>query len=384
MTVDDIKKVAMIGAGDMGHGIAEVTLLAGIPVCLYDIKDEFVDRGKQRILDSLDKLASKGRVPAEHVEAIKGKLLTTTTDLDEAAREADLVIEAIPEVIDLKKEVFAKLDAAAPKHALLASNTSTMSITEIASVTGRPEKVFGLHFFNPAVLMKLVEVIRADETSDETIQIGLAFVEKLKKVGVLVRKDVPGFIANRVNSAPGVLIAEIVERGEVEPEPLDAFIRLLGSPMGPCELTDFVGIDIAVNGSRYFGSVLHPDYNPPSHLLKMMEEGNLGKKTGKGYFDWSDGRPEIDLSKATMKFNPLAPIFVQINEATKLIEQGVCSVAEVDLAMVNSTGNPMGPMSFGRQMSRFDLAEQLEYLAKKYDKEIFMPTQRLIEGGHKH
>ena len=384
MNIDDVRSVAVIGAGDMGHGIAEVALLAGYSVRLYDIEDQFLEKGKRRIFESLDKLVSKDKIPPELVGKIRQESLTTTLDLGEAAGGADLIVEAVPEIIDLKKQVFRQLDELAPPRALLASNTSTMSITEIGSVTGRPEKVLGLHYFNPAVLMKLVEVIRTENTSDETIRIGLEFVQKCRKVPVLVRRDTPGFIANRVNAAAGVLIQEILERGEVEPEPLDAFIRTLGSPMGPCELADYVGIDVCVDGSRYFAETLHADYAPPAHLVKMASEGNLGKKTGRGYFDWSEGRPEIDLSKATDRFNPLAPIFVRINEATKLVEQGVCSVNDVDVALTNSSGNPLGPMSVGRQISRFDLGDQLEYLAAKYNKEIFKPTQRLLEGGYKH
>jgi enoyl-CoA hydratase/3-hydroxyacyl-CoA dehydrogenase len=385
MNIDDIKTVAMIGAGDMGHGIAEVALLAGYKVNLYDIKDEFVDRGKERIFESLDKLVEKKRVPAEHDKAIRGQLLKTTTDLAEAVSDADLVIEAIPELMDLKKKVFGDIDKNAPKHALLASNTSTMSITEIATATGRPEKVLGLHYFNPAVLMRLVEVIRAEKTTDETMKIGMDFVAKNKKMGVFVKKDAPGFIANRVNQAPGLLIGEILERGEIEPEALDAFTRLLGSAMGPCELTDYVGVDVAVNASRYFEETLGPDYGPPAHLVKMVEEGNLGKKTGKGYFEWPGGeRPKIDLSKATNKFSFFWPVFVQINEATKLIQEGVVdTMGEVDVALINSSGNPMGPIGLGRQISRLDLIDNLEMLAAKYDKPLFKPSKRVLEGGHK-
>jgi enoyl-CoA hydratase/3-hydroxyacyl-CoA dehydrogenase len=385
MNINDIKTVAMIGAGDMGHGIAEVALLAGYKVNLYDIKDEYVELGKKRIFDSLDLLTSKVKIPTELDTAIRQQLLTTTTDLTEAVGNADLVIEAIPEIMELKQKVFAEIDKAAPAHALLASNTSTMSITEIAQATNRPEKVLGLHYFNPAVLMRLVEVIKAEKTSDETMQIGMAFAAKEKKVGVYVKRDTPGFIANRVNQAPAVLIGEILERGEVEPEALDAFVRLMGSAMGPCELTDYVGVDVAVNVSRYFAQTLGPDYGPPSHLLKMVEAGNLGKKTGQGYFEWTNGeRPKIDFSKATNKFNFLWPFFVQINEATKLIQEGVVdSLNDVDIAMVNSSGMPFGPISLGRQISRLDLIDNLEMLAERYDKPLFKPTRRVLEGGHK-
>ena len=357
---------------------------AGYPVTLFDINDAAVDKGRTRIIESVEKLAEKGKVPSESVDRIAEQLLSTTTDLQQAATEADLIIEAIPEILQLKQDVFAMLDQYAPAHAILASNTSTMSITKIAAGTQRPSQICGMHFFNPAVLMRLVEVIRAERTSDDTIQLVYELAKKFGKVPVLVRRDTPGFIANRVNQAPGVLIQEIVERGEIEPEALDAFLRSIGMPMGPCELTDYVGIDVAVNVSKYFAETLHADYGPAQHLLTMMNEGNLGKKTGRGYFDWSAGRPEIDLSKATKHFNPLNLIFVQINEATKLVEQGVCSVAEVDLALVNSTGNPLGPISVGRQISKWDLAEALRKLAHRYEKAIFEPTQRVLDGGHKH
>lgn len=385
MNINDIKTVAMIGAGDMGHGIAEVALLAGYNVNLYDIKDEFVETGRERIFSSLDLLTGKGKIPAELDAAIRSKLLKTTTDLEEAVGDADLVIEAIPEFMDLKQKVFAEIDRAAPAHALLASNTSTMSISEIAMATNRPEKVLGLHYFNPAVLMRLVEVIRADKTSDQTMQIGMDYARKQKKVGVYVKKDAPGFIANRVNQAPGVLLGEIVERGEIEPEALDAFVRMTGAAMGPCELIDYVGVDVAVNASRYFEQTLGPDYGPAPHMVKMVADGLLGKKTGQGYFTWVDGkRPEIDFSKATNRFNFLWPYFLQINEATKLIQEGVVdTLDEVELAIVNSSGSPIGPISIGRRISRLDLIEGLEMLAERYGKPLFKPSKRVLAGGHK-
>lgn len=383
MDIDDIRTVAVVGAGDMGHGIAEVALITGYKVNLYDIKQEFLDKGRQRIMESLDKLALKGRVPVEHVEKIRDELLTTATDLSDAVKDADLAIEAAPEELDLKKKIFAEMDKGAPAHAMLASNTSTMSITEIGNATGRPEKVLGMHYFNPAVIMKLVEVIRGEETSDETIEAAHAYVRKIGKVPVIVKKDVPGFIANRVNAPAGVLINAIIGSGEIEPEALDAFVRSLGAPMGPCELQDYVGIDISVNGAKYYAQTVHPDFAPSPHLLKMVEEGDLGKKTGKGYFDWSQGRPAIDLSKATDKFDPMDTIAVQVNEACKLIEMGVCSAEDVDVALINSSGNPMGPMAVARNFAPADLAKRLEGLAEKYGKEIFKPAKMILDGTYR-
>lgn len=384
MNIDQIKNIAVVGAGDMGHGIAEVALLAGYPVHLYDISEEAVGRGADRIYASAEKLAEKGKIPAQLVETIRTDSLKTTTDLQTAVQAADLVIEAAPEVLELKKSMFSQLDEFAPPHAILASNTSTMSISQIAESTTRPDQVLGMHFFNPAVLMKLVEVIRGDHTSDQTLEVGMQLGQKFGKIPVKVRRDTPGFIANRVNQAPAVLIQAMLEREEFTPMGIDAFMRSLGAPMGPCELLDYVGIDVAVNVGNYFAETLHADYGPTAHLKQLLAEGKLGKKSGQGYFDWSNGRPEIDLKQATRVFNPLTTIFVQINEATKLVEDGVCSVADVDVALINSTGNPMGPIKVGRQISRWDLRDQLEILASKYENTVFEPTQRLIDGGYKH
>lgn len=374
---------AVIGAGDMGHGIAEVAALAGFAVRLFDVDEQALERGKERVFKSLEKLVSKKRVPRRLAAQIRESGLTTTTDLSEAAAGADCVIEAAPENLELKLGLFQQLDALAPPNAILASNTSTMSVTELAAATNRPSLVVGFHFFNPPVLMKLIEVIRGAETSEETIDAAMAFARAMKKTPILVQKDTPGFIVNRVNAASSVLFQTIVERGEIAPEPLDAFMRSLGHPFGPCELTDFVGVDVAVSMGSYLAERIQPDYAPPRHLTAMVEEGRLGKKSGRGYYDWSQGRPAIDLSKATRDLNPLFPLLAQINEATKLVEQGVCSTDDVDLAMRLGNGLPIGPMTWAKSISKWDLVDQLEELAARYGKEIFQPTQRIRSGGHK-
>ncbi len=254
----------------------------------------------------------------------------------------------------------------------------------MGNMTGRPGQVLGTHFFNPPVIMKLVEVIRGDDTADEVVQLVTRWVEKLNKVPVPVKKDTPGFIVNRINAAPAVLFQVIVERCELEPEPLDAFMRTTGLPIGPCELTDYVGIDVMVNVGAYFAEKLHPNYGAPSHLIKMVETGKLGKKSGQGYYDWSNGRPRIDLSKATKEFNPQFPIFVQINEACKLIEEGICSVDDVDRAIVLGSGARVGPMQIGRTVAKLEMVNQLNFLASHYNMEIFKPTRTVLEGGYKH
>ena len=378
--MSDIKTVAVIGAGDMGHGIAEAALIVGYRVCLYDINQQMVDKGMARIKASLQKLVEKEKVAARQYELIQSELLHTCLDLTAAVKDADLVIEAIPEIMDLKKETFRQLDGAAPARALLASNTSTMKITEIASVTARPAQVMGLHYFNPAVLMKLVEVIKAEKTSEETMQAGLEFVRNNRKVPVRVEKDVPGFIVNRVQAPGAVLLNCILDESRVEPEAVDATMRNLGFPMGPYETMDYTGLDINYHANLYFAEAVHPDFTPGRILTEKIDAGELGKKTGKGLFDWSAGRPEINLSKSTDSFDPLDLVAVNVNEATKIVEMGVCSLEDVDTAVVNATGSPTGIVAVARDLAPRELSSRLERLAERFNKEIFKPSRTIIEG----
>ncbi len=383
MDIQNIKTLTVIGAGDMGHGIAEAALIAGYKVYLQDIKQEFVDRGVSRIKDSLEKLVSKEKVSAEHHKKILSDLMVPCVEIEKAVKETDLVIEAAPELMDLKKEIFEAVDKAAPSHTLLASNTSTMKITDIASATRRPEKFLGLHYFNPAILMKTVEVIRGEKTTEETMKIGTDFVLKNNKVPVRVEKDVPGFIVNRVQAPTGVLLGCILDTGEISPESIDAYMKTLGMPMGPYETMDYTGIDISYYGGKYFAESVHPDFAPGTTLEELVKAGNLGKKTGKGIFDWTKGRPEIDPSQATDKLDFMDLIAVQVNEATKIIEMGACGIADVDTAIVNGTGAFMGPMALAKDQNPADLSERLEKLAEKFKKEIFKPTQMIKDGAFK-
>jgi enoyl-CoA hydratase/3-hydroxyacyl-CoA dehydrogenase len=383
MNTDDIKTIAVVGAGDMGHGIAEVALIARYRVYLRDINQGFVDRGVGRINASLEKLVSKGRVPADHFEKIKTELLIPCIDLEKAVKEADLVIEAIPEIMDLKKETFAAMDAAAPAHTIFASNTSTMKITEIASATNRPEKVLGLHYFNPAVIMKLVEVIKGEKTSQETLQVGYEFVLRNNKVPVKVNKDVPGFIVNRVQAPSGVLLGCILDKKIAEPEAVDAIFRNMGSPMGPYETMDYTGLDIFYHGSAYFAGAIHEDFRAGETITAKFKARKFGKKTGQGLFDWSAGRPKIDPSKATDKLDPMDLVAVNANEATKIVAEGACALEDVDTAIINATGSPFGPMALIKGMAPEDLTKRLEGLAEKFNKEIFKPTQMIKDGVYR-
>ncbi len=380
MKLEDIKKVAVMGAGDMGHGIAEVALLAGYKVAMRDIEQRFVDKGLSRIKESLDKLVEKQKVTADNRNAMLANI-QTFVDIGESVKDADFVIEAVPEIMELKKQVFQALDAAAPKHAILASNTSNMSITEIAAATKRPDQVVGFHLFNPAVLMKLVEVTKGEKTSEETMQVAYDLALKMNKAPIRVEKDSIGFVYNRIQAPTAILLNLILEKGEAEPVEIDAKMRKIGMPMGPYELMDYVGLDVAYHSALYFAERLSEDYAPPSWLKAKMDAGTLGKKTGKGIFDWSKGRPEIDLSRAREDFDPIWLIAIQVNEATKLLEAGVVkSAEEIDKAMVNGGGAAFGPFQLAKGVGYDKIAKMCEDLARKYGVKAFEPTQTLRQG----
>jgi enoyl-CoA hydratase/3-hydroxyacyl-CoA dehydrogenase len=380
MKVEDVKKVAVMGAGDMGHGIAEVALLAGYKVAMRDIEQRFIDRGLSRIKESLSKLVEKQKITADAEKAMLANI-QTFIDVGESVKDADFVIEAVPEILKLKEEVFTALDKSAPPHAILASNTSNMSISDIAEHTKRPAQVVGMHFFNPAVMMRLVEIIKGKKTSEETMQAAFNLALKMNKVPVRVEKDSPGFIYNRVNAPTGIFLNAIIEKNMAKPEEIDAKMRKIGMPMGPYELMDYVGLDIYYHGASYFAQTLSPDFKPPKWLKDLVDANTLGKKSGKGIFDWSKGRPEIDLSKAKEDFDPTDMIAIQVNEATKLLEEGVAnSTDDIDKAMVNGGGSAFGPFQLAKGIGYDKLAARLEELAKKFDTKVFEPTNTLKSG----
>jgi len=387
MKVEEVKTIAMIGAGDMGHGIGELAAMAGYKVNLYDIKQEFVDKGIGKIRDSLGKQVSKQKMTQEAMDKIMGSIKGFTV-LKDAVKDADFAIEAAPEILDLKQKIFKEMDEAAPKHAILASNTSTMSITKIGSATKRQDRVCGVHFFNPPAMMALVEVIRGDKTSDETMDVAYDLVKGWKNfrgpmVVVRVEKDTPGFIFNRMNAPSGMYLSWLREKGLVDPEGVDAKVRSTGAPMGPFETMDYSGLDISFNGAKYYAATLTKDFAPRPWLAKKVEAGELGKKTGKGNFEWPGGnRPNSDLTKTDPNFDPADMVAIQVNEGTKLLEQGVAkSAAEIDLAMVNGSGRPAGPFALGQKMGWDKVAERCEAIAKKTGIKWFEPTKMLKKGA---
>jgi len=281
----EIKKVAVIGAGTMGHGIAQVAATAHYDVCLNDIKDEFLARAKSGIDGSLDRMLKKEKITAQEKEAILSRI-TFTTDIAKAVKDADLIIEAIPEILELKKEMFKKLDSLSKPEAILGTNTSQNSITEIASVVANPSRVVGTHFFNPPVMMRLVEVVKGLETADSVVEQIRAFATKLGKE-IVVCKDSQGFISTRVLVALRLECYRILEEGIATKEDIDKTLKLaLGHPMGQFELADFSGLDIEVPICEGLAKVYGERFRPPQSLVHLVKAGRLGKKSGKGWYNY--------------------------------------------------------------------------------------------------
>lgn len=282
-----IETVAVLGAGTMGHGIAQVSAAVGCTVRMFDIDDDAVTGGLDRIRGNLEKGIARGKVTEEARDATLGNL-TTTTSIADAVTGADLVVEAAPESMDLKESIFAQVDAAAPDHAILASNTSSLSITRIAASVDDPSRFVGMHFFNPVHIMALVEVVWGEKTSDATRDAAVDFARRLGKEPIVV-KDAPGFASSRLGIVLGMEAIRMVEQGVASPEDIDKAMELgYRHPMGPLKLTDLVGLDVRLGITRYLHETLGSDaFAPPSLLEQMVADGKLGKKTGHGFYDWS-------------------------------------------------------------------------------------------------
>jgi len=282
-----IKKVCVLGAGIMGSGIAQVVAAAGFDVNMRDIEDHFVEKGLATIKFHLDRAVEKEKIEAKQAKAILGRI-KGTTELKDAAAEVDLVIEAVVEDMRVKKEVFAELDAFCKPNTILASNTSGLSITEIASATNRPDKVLGVHFFNPAPVMQLVELIRGYVTSDDTLTTTKTFIEKLGKTAIEV-EEAPGFAVNRI-LCPMINEAIFVySEGIASAEDIDqAMVLGANHPMGPLALADLVGLDTLLAVLDGLHQELGEDkYRPAPLLRKMVRAGHLGRKSGRGFYDYN-------------------------------------------------------------------------------------------------
>ena len=285
MQAADIQRAAVFGAGTMGHGIAQVLAQCGITTHLFDVSQEAAERGLAAIAANLEKGVVRGKVSAEERDQTLARLVATA-DQDAALECAQLAVEAVPERMELKQALFARLGQL-PVDALLATNTSSLSITEIASAAAHPERVVGMHFFNPVHIMKLVEVVRGEASSEAAVQCALDLARRMGKSPIDV-KDAPGFASSRLGIAIGLEAMRMVEEGVASAEDIDQAMTLgYGFPMGPLKLTDLVGLDVRLAIAEYLESTLGPRFAPPQILRDKVAAGDLGKKSGRGFHDWS-------------------------------------------------------------------------------------------------
>ena len=281
-----IKKLCVIGAGTMGAGIAQVAIESGIETTLRDVEDRFVQRGLDTIKTFIGKKLEKGKITKEEYDKILGRLKGTTNP-EEASTGVDMVIEAVFEDMKLKQSIFAELDSLCPKEIILASNTSTLSVSTIASVTKNPERVIGTHFFSPVPLMRLVEVIKGDKTSDAVVQGALEFCAAIGKTPILA-KDVPGFIVNRFLCLLYNEAADQIYKGYATAKDIDLGLKLGSNhPMGPVEIMDMAGVDVVNNALKALYEMTGEERYKPSPLFaQMIKENRLGRKTGKGFYEY--------------------------------------------------------------------------------------------------
>jgi 3-hydroxybutyryl-CoA dehydrogenase len=285
MQASDIQTAAVLGAGTMGHGIAQVLAMAGIETRLFDVAPDAVQSGLAKIQANLDKGVARGKVEeAARAQALAG--LSGVGELAAAVDGVQVVIEAAPEHMDLKQSIFTDLSSLTAPDTLLATNTSSLSITEIANVCSQPERVVGMHFFNPVHIMKLVEVVRTESASDEAVTLAMELAKHVGKEPIEV-VDSPGFASSRLGIAIGMEAIRMVEGGVASAEDIDKAMTLgYGFPMGPLRLTDLVGLDVRLSIAEYLASTLGDRFAPPGLLREMVSAGKLGQKSGEGFYKW--------------------------------------------------------------------------------------------------
>jgi len=365
-----LKNITVLGSGVMGHGIAQVSATAGYNIVLRDIKQEFLDKAMEKIKWSLDKLVSKEKISEEEGAAIYSRI-TPIVDLNDAVKDADLVIEVVPEIMDLKKQVYAELDKVARPEVIFASNTSTLPITEIANTTSRPEKFIGIHFFNPPQLMKLVEVIPGEKTSQEITDFTQEFVRSVNKQAVLCRKDVPGFIINRLFIPMVHEACYLQDRTGATLEEIDSAVKFkLGFPMGIFELADFTGMDVIHKATTEMHLRDKKVINPHKIVEQMFNEKKLGQKSGEGYYKYSDDKYErVELSEElAANCNPIQLIANILNNAAWLITNGASDIEEIEKAAKLGLGLKKPIFETAKEYGIDKIINELNELSEKYGK----------------
>jgi len=363
--------IGVVGAGTMGAGIAQVCLAAGHDVQLFDLDHAAIERGRDRIADGLQRLVDKGKLPADGRERML-QALRDSHSLEGLAEEADIVIEAALEDLELKETVFRALGSANPIPDILATNTSALSVSDIGHASGHADRVVGLHFFNPAPVMPLIEVVVGDRTSRETVGRAIKFARDLGKEPV-ISTDSPGFIVNRVNRPFTLEALRMLETGDAGVEQVDAALRAAGYPMGSFELMDLVGIDVnlAVATALWQGFDEALRFTPSEIQRELVASGRLGRKSGEGFYRYEDGRPTAvawDSNGGSLREAEIVARIelAIINEAYTAVGEGVAEAGDVDRAMKLGANHPYGPFERAGQLGLRTVIDELRALEARY------------------
>jgi len=386
-----IFKAAVVGSGAMGAGIAQVITFAGLPVVLKDIDQEMLDRGMETIRRIYQRRVDKGKMTPGQMQE-KLDLVTPTLSYDEFA-DVDIVIEAVPEDMRIKQAVFRELDEVCPPETIFASNTSALSISEMASATKRPHKVIGMHFFNPAHVMKLVEVIPGEQTDEDTVETVVQFAQELRKLPVTV-KECPGFLVNRLLMPYLNEAVKCLEEGAASASEIDETMREFGWPMGPFQLMDMLGIDICYHVGTYLYSK-YGDRMTPAHLFeKLVAAGRYGEKTNAGFYGYADQSDEpvkkmiaelqaSGVVQTGTEFSVDRLMMPLVNEAALCVMEDIANVNDIDMACIAGLGmkvgdTRMGPLEYADGLGLDVVVEKLEALQARYG-DRFKPAELLYQ-----
>jgi len=364
----EIKNITVLGSGIMGHGIAQVSAMAGYNVVLRDIEQPFLDKAMEKIKWSLDKLVSKEKISENERNEIFSRI-KPIVDLKDAVHDCDLVIEAVPEIMELKKKVYAELDKVSSDQVVFASNTSTLPITEIANTISRPKKFIGIHFFNPPQLMKLVEVIPGQETSDDITNLTINFVKSVNKIPVTCRKDVPGFIVNRLFIPLVHEACYVMERQKIQQTEIDSAVKFrLGFPMGIFELADFTGLDVIHKATVEMHVRDKKVISPHPTIEQLFNEKKLGQKSGEGFYKYSDDKYErISLSEElAKKCDPIQIIANILNNAAWLVTNNASDIDEIEKAASLGLGLKKPLFETAKEIGMQKIVEELKKLSNKH------------------
>ena len=369
-----IKQVAVIGAGIMGHSIAEVFALNGYKVNLEDFYPEVIEKAKIGIDNSLDKLIASKKIDETGKKAALENI-KFFNNIEEAVKDADLSIEVVPEIYEIKVKVLKEISQHTEK--IIASNTSNIRITEMGEEIRKPERFIGMHFFNPPILMKLVEVIKGDKTSGEYVDEIYELAEKIGKKPIKVLKDEAGFVVNRISAPEMLLLCTAYGNKIAKPEAIDKYFKSQGLPMGPYQLFDYVGLDTVVDSLKYYGKELSPDYGKCHAFDSFIESKHLGLKTGSGIYKWENGKAIIPDAEESDKINLMDMFALEINEATRLIEDGVASPDDIETGVKYGLNRPFGPITVANGLSNDEVLETLKRLYTQYNLEVFKPSKSI-------